>query len=79
MGSMPYVLAIADFQPEDDLDKLFRRLPQIEPPHEAITQILSRIKRLPRPASLPPLNLQDALAGQSEDTLIVRNEMRDPS
>lgn len=74
-----HVLDIADFQPEDDLDRMFRRLPQIEAPRQVTAQILTQIKRLPRPASLPTLNSRDALAGQSEDTLIVRNEMRDPS
>jgi len=76
---MPYVLTLSDLQPEDELDQLFQRLPEVEPPHEVITRMLSQIQRLPRPTALPSLSVQDGLAGQSEDTLIVHNEKRDPS
>jgi len=79
MPFMSYGLAMSDFQPEDDLDRLFLRLPQIEPPPETITRILVEIGRLPRPATLPVPNLQDELADQSRDVLIVHNEMREPS
>lgn len=76
---MPYVLTLSDLQPEDEIDQLFQRLPEVEPPREVITRMLSQIQRLPRPTALPSLSIQDGLAGQSEDTLIVRNEKRDPS
>jgi hypothetical protein len=78
MSFMPSNLALVGFQPEDDIDKLFRQLPQIEPSGELIARILVHIRRLPG-----PLWQQDQVAmPESEgrlDALVVRNETRDPS
>lgn len=77
MSFMPSSPTLAWFQPEDDVDSLFRQLPQIEPPGELITHILSHIRRLPG-----PLAQQEQSAwpeGEGIDALVVRNEKRDPS
>lgn len=67
----------ARFQPEDDIDKLFNRLSQLEPPEELISRILSHVQHLPAPFSR---RMHPALPGNEEcDGLVVRNEMRDPS
>lgn len=66
------------FQPEDDVDKLFNHLGQLEAPGELIVRILTHIGRLPRPsASSSPAS---ELAGSEESAgLTVRNEWCDPS
>jgi hypothetical protein len=83
MQFTPYSLALADRQSEDDIDRLFKRLPQVEPPAELIARILSRIK-------LSPLSSADSLsriqrtgrdfpAGGGLETRIIHNEKREPS
>ena len=77
MSFMPSNLALVGFQPEDDVDQLFHRLPQMEPSGELITRILAHIRRLPG-----PLWQQDQLGspeGGEMDALVVRNEKHDPS
>lgn len=67
----------ARFQPEDDIDKLFNRLSQLEPPDELISHILSRVQHLPTPLSR---QMHSVVPGSEElDSLVVRNERRDPS
>ncbi len=66
------------FQPEDDVDKLFNRLGQLEPPGELVARILTHIGRLSGLSTPSPLLPE--LAGSEEGVgLIVRNEGRDPS
>lgn len=77
MSFMPSSPTLAWFQPEDDVDTLFRQLPQIEPSGELISRILTRIRRLPG-----PLRQQEQLElphSSGLDALVVRNEKRDPS
>ena len=77
MSFMPSSPILAGLQPEDDVDTLFRQLPQIEPADELIARILSRVRQLPG-----PLRHQDWLEppeGKGVDALVVRNEKRDPS
>ncbi len=77
MSFMRSSIILAGFQPEDDIDTLFRQLSQIEPSGELITRILTHIQHLPG-----PLWQRDRLEiSESEglDALVVRNEKRDPS
>jgi len=67
-----------DNLPKDDIDELFEKLQQLEPPPYLISRILSLLARkLPTsssPDSLwPPSGLADEL-----DSLVVRNEKRQP-
>ena len=70
-------LALAGFEPEDDIDKLFSRLPQIEPPAELITRILSHVQRLPVPSAQQ--NWSGAPVVEGSDALVVRKENCEPS
>jgi hypothetical protein len=45
--------ALGELTPEDDIDRLFEKLPKLEPPGDVVKQIMARIKRLPAPLSLP--------------------------
>jgi hypothetical protein len=77
MSFMPANLALVGFQPEDDIDKVFRQLPRVEPSGELVKRILTHIRHLPG-----PLQQQDYLGlsgSEGVDALIVRNEKRDPS
>lgn len=65
----------AAFQPEDDIDKLFHHLSRVEPPGELIPRILQNVKHLPAMMQVQP----DPPVGNGLDTLVVRNEMREPS
>jgi len=76
MHSMSYNLARAVFQPEDDVDKLFNRLSQLEPPGELVARILTNIGRLPGPSALPS---SAPASGEECKHPVVRNEWRDPS
>lgn len=75
-------LALAGFEPEDDIDTLFSRLPQIEPPGELIARILSHVQRFPAP-SVQPLSGQQSCpetpAIEGGDALIVHKENCEPS
>lgn len=76
MPYMPSKPALATFQPEDDVDKLFNQLFQIEPPDELIPRVLSRVRSLSGPLASP----QQARQGTpAQDALVVHNEKRDPS
>ncbi len=77
MAFMLSRLTLANFQPEDDIDKLFNRLSQVEPPGELVSCILSRIRHIPVPPA--PKVQPDAPAHEKLDSLVVRNEKRDPS
>jgi hypothetical protein len=63
----------------DELDELFERLPQIQPPPSLIDQILTSVGRLPR----PPLNKSgEAKIADEEDgmdSLVKRNDHLPPS
>ncbi len=79
MHSMSYSLAQVAFQPEDDVDKLFNRLGQLELPGELVARILTHIGRLPGPSTLPPSAQQKPASGEECKYPIVRNEWREPS
>lgn len=65
------------FQPEDDIDKLFNRLSQLEPSGELISRILSRVRHVSAPFAQPACST----APESEEPggPIVHNERREPS
>jgi hypothetical protein len=72
----------ADFQSDDDIDRLFSRLLQIEPPGELIARILSQVGYLPESSAFPPSiqqGGQNLPAGEGLDALVVRNETQEPS
>jgi hypothetical protein len=82
MSYMLYDLTPAAPQPEDDIDRLFNRLPRIEPPDGLIKDILSSVGRLPVLNNRPPLTHRvrvDHRADTGLDTLVIRNEKREPS
>jgi hypothetical protein len=64
-----------DILPDDELDDLFNRLEQLEPPPALIARILTSISRLPRP-KLPQAG-QYPLWDES-DTLVVRRDEDPP-
>ena len=68
---------LTSFQPGDDIDKLFDRLLQIEPPGELISRILSHVGHLTTP-SVPPVQ-PDTVTNDELGDPIVRNERREPS
>lgn len=71
---------LAQCQPEDDIDQLFNRLSRLEPPGELVSRILSRVRHLPTPVSTQPRPAPPGLPGNAEpDSLIVRNDKRNPS
>lgn len=77
MSCMPSSPMLVGFQPEDDIDTLFHRLPQIEPSGELIARILTQVRHLPG-----PLRQQDHVEAPEDNevgALVVRNELRDPS
>jgi len=74
---LPSSPILAGRQPEDEVDKLFHQLPQIEPSGELIARILSRVRSLPGPLWQPERLAPSEYMGS--DTLIVRNEKHDPS
>jgi hypothetical protein len=62
-------------QSEDDIDKVFKQLLPVEPSSELISRILAHIRHVVRPmptASEPP-------DFEGLDSLVIRNERRDPS
>jgi hypothetical protein len=79
MAFIPAHSALVGFQPGDDIDVLFDRLPQIEPSGEVVTRLLAHIQRIPG-----PLWQQETLAKPEAglghvDISVVRSERRDPS
>ena len=63
-------------EPDDDIDKLFSRLEQLEPPTNLLERILNSIpQRSPRPAKPEPAWDNDSHL----DGLVVRNENKEPS
>lgn len=79
MSYMLYDFTPAGPQPEDDIDRLFNRLPRIEPPDGLIKDILSSVGHLPTPNTRPSLTQQVRTDRWTVDTLVIRNEKRGPS
>lgn len=63
-------------QSEDDIDRLFNHLGQLEPPDELVAHILTHIGRLPSASTSTPLY---PVSEQEHETLLIHNEWRDPS
>jgi len=81
MRFMPYGLALADGQSEDDIDQLFSQLSPVEPPRDLITRIILHTRHLPL-SSADHLSTQHAgqpLAGEGLEYLIIHNEKQEPS
>jgi hypothetical protein len=62
-----------DTLPKDELDELFDRLEQLEPPSSLIAHILSTIADLPLPGPTKDIPWHEL------DTLVVRRENDPPS
>ena len=56
---------------EDEIDDLFNRLDQLEPPPYLISHILTSVSLLPRPLSVPAPRLWSELDG-----LVVQNDRK---
>jgi hypothetical protein len=57
---------------EDDIDKLFRNLEQVEPPPTVIERILSSVSQLPQPVppgAVPPLASIPQIPAETPDVL----------
>jgi hypothetical protein len=63
-------------QSEDDIDRLFNHLGQLEPPNELVARILTHIGHLPE---LPTPSPSHPVSKREYETLVVHNEWRDPS
>src|SRR5256714_7836047 len=63
----------------DELDKLFERLPQIQPPPSLIDQILSSVGRLPRSPLNKPGEAKKVDEEDGMDSLVKRNDHLPPS
>jgi hypothetical protein len=63
----------------DELDELFERLPQIQPPPSLIDQILTSVGRLPRPPLNKPGEAKIADEEDGMDSLVKRNDHLPPS
>lgn len=61
-------------QTEDDIDRLFNHLDQLEPPDELIAHILDHVEHLP-----PPSAVSHPVEHEQGGHLLVYNEWRDPS
>lgn len=77
MSFMPPNLALVGFQTEDDIDRLFRQLPQLDPAGELIPRILAHIRHLPGP--LWQQEPSELPRSEEVNVLVVRNEKYDPS
>jgi len=77
MSCIPSSPTLVCFQPEDDIDSLFRQLPQIEPSGELIARILTHVRHLPGP--LFQREQREPSESTGVNALIVHNEQRDPS
>ena len=68
----------SDDLPKDDVDKIFDKLQQLEPPPYLIARILSRLPRKPS-ANLPSEpNRSEADPWKELDGLVIRNDKRRP-
>jgi len=82
MRCIPHSLASANGQPEDDIDKLFTNLPQVEPPDELIARILSHVQHLTEPSvysSVTQSFRSDMQIDREDQALVIHNEQREPS
>lgn len=65
-----------DFMGDDEIDKLFSQLGQIEPPAEVIENILNTVSRLPLPQYLSDEDIEEVMKSvgtqpqESEDSLL---------
>lgn len=63
----------------DELDELFKQLPQIQPPPQLIQQILNSVCQLRSPPSQKPAEPKAINEGDALDSLVKRNEHLPPS
>ncbi len=80
---MPYIystwaLCTDEKLPKDDIDELFEKLQPVEPPKSVIDRILKTVTTLPLPQQTQP-QPKAALPWRHLDTLVVRNDEREPS
>ncbi len=69
-----HALFADDIAPDDEIDNLFSRLQQIEPPPTLVDTILASITHLSRQTQLPPSNLWESVK-----ELVVHYEHKEPS
>lgn len=63
----------------DELDELFKRLPQIQPPPSLIEQILTSVGQLPRHPLNKPGEAKKVDEEDGMDSLVKRNDHLPPS
>ena len=63
----------------DELDELFKRLPQIQPPPSLIEQILTSVGKLPRHPLNEPGEAKIVDEEDGMDSLVKRNDHLPPS
>lgn len=66
-----------DDLPEDDIDELFAKLEPVEPPSSLIAQILANVSHLQDAAQKKDGATEQPF--EHLDTLVVRNEKKEPS
>ena len=64
---------IEDVSSEDEIDKLFSQLLQIEPPPTLVDDILATVARLQLPQEMDPMTWDDV------EDLVARNKIQMPS
>ena len=69
-----HIYRAEDTLPNDEIDDLFGKLQQIQPPPSLIQRILTSVTKLPKPQPVEQNSEIDEL-----DTLVVRKEMLPPS
>lgn len=63
----------------DELDELFGRLPQIQPPPSLIEEILTSVGQIPRPLLKKPGEAKKVDEEDGMDSLVKRNDYLPPS
>ena len=81
MQLYPYYLVSASLQSEDDIDRLFSKLPELQPSGDLVARILSRVRAVPASSTHAPASQPDwlDLLLESGNGLIARKEKQEPS
>ncbi len=70
---MIFADTVEDMSPEDEIDELFSRLLQIEPPATLVDDILASVAQLPLPQEMQSMTWDDV------EGLVVHNKAQQPS
>ena len=74
MRDARHVYLAGDTLPNDEIDDLFKKLHQIQPPPSLIQRILTSVSKLPKPQLVEQNSEMHDL-----DTLVVKKDMLPPS